>query len=179
MYTDSPKGKVAILCEREKQWCWVEPGAKYCPECGGAFPPLPTCPVCKADLVPGRGIYCSRCRHELPPTLAVPREIVLSIKIKEFTETTQSNVKLVEAIASRLRRGRDERRMVLGPVLLIHLELRNERDASTLDDMTKAGETLRELGIGTIISDSYELRILRRLMQLDVITSDDVRDKEG
>jgi hypothetical protein len=175
----SPNDKVAVLCEREREWHWVEPGAKYCPECGGAFPPLPTCPVCKADLVPGRGVYCSRCRHQLPAPLAVPREIAFSIKIKEFTEATQSNVKLVEAIANGLRRGRDERRMILGPVLLIHLELRNERDASTQHDMAKASETLQELDIGTIISDPYELRILRRLMRLDVITSSDGRDEKG
>jgi len=168
-----PGDKVPVFCEREEEWRSVTPGAKYCPECGWHFPPLPTCPVCGADLVPGRGVYCSKCRAQLPANLAVPRQIAFSLKSKEFTAASKFNVELVEAIADRLRRGRDERRMILGPVLMVHLELRNERDASTLDDMNKSGETLERLGIGTIITDPYELKILRRQMELDAITSSD------
>jgi hypothetical protein len=105
--------------------------------------------------------------------LAVPRQIAFSLKSKEFVAASKCNVEVVEAIADRLRRGRDERRMILEPVLMVHLELRNERDASTLDDMNKCGETLEQLGIGTIITDPYELKILRRQMELDTITSSD------
>jgi hypothetical protein len=163
-----PQDTVKIYCETEETWHWMRVDSKRCTECGKPLGSLPACPNCGSDLIPQRGAYCSRCGAKLAPALAVPREIVFSLQTEPFLRLSASQVEIVEAVADRLRRGRDERRTIMGPVLIVHLELRNERDCSTLEDVQKAKQALEQLGVGTILDDEYELNQVRKGMGLNL-----------
>ncbi len=63
--------------------------------------------------------------------------------------------------------GRDERRVrVAENISVVHLQVRNERTASSLEAISRLAAVFEESGVGRVITDPYELRLVRQRLSL-------------
>jgi hypothetical protein len=162
-----PHTMVPRYCPREKLWGWRAADAKYCMVCGAALPPSPRCPRCGSDLIPGRGVYCSRCRLKLPPDIAAPREFAYTLDCAAFLKLPEFQADLIEAAHSRVKVGRDERVVHIEKKhLLVHLAIRDEWRVSTVDRIHEFKRLLEDAGAGRMVEDEYELRLARQRVGL-------------
>jgi hypothetical protein len=128
------------------------------------FTITPKCPRCSADLAPGRGLYCQKCRHKLPPELAVHPEIVVAIKRKEYDHLATHLKQAANVAWNQLLKGRRVNKTVnsMGQNMFI-ITVQDETRTSTLTDEQKLDSILTDTGIGRVTTDPYELREAHRM----------------
>jgi hypothetical protein len=159
--------KVRLRCTRFNEWFVGPADAKYCALCGEEFKP-PLCPSCGGRLIPRRGVFCERCGVKLPSSLAVPVEVAVELQERLFLRLPQFQRDLVNAAYSRVAEGRDERRVRVGEnVSVIHLQVRDEWAASTVEVLNRLHESLQEAGVGRVTTDPYELQLVRKRLALN------------
>jgi hypothetical protein len=149
------------------------PAAKHCKECGNPLPVTPNCPECDSDLIPNRGIHRSRCGARLPEELAVPREVAFCIQLNVAANLTEERKESIKRAMLRLRHGRNLRQSI-GTIhgrktrlLLVHMNVRDERIASTLTQVNEFQQALQDAEdetdhkVGRIIDNPRDLAFAR------------------
>jgi hypothetical protein len=117
-----------------------------------------TCPVCGHGLTQ-RDLCCSHCRHELPPSLAVHRQLVVAIRKSDYDKLATYAKQEVNLAWNRLLIGRkvDKRASSMGQTIFL-VRIRDENHASTLVDEERLDRVLADTCVGRISSDPYEVR---------------------
>ena len=158
--------KVRVRCSKFNEWLITLPDARYCALCGDEFS-APKCPGCGGRLIPGRGEFCRHCGVKLPADSAVPFDLALELREDLFLRLPQFERELINGAYAVAAAGRDERRVVVGEhVSVIHLQVRDEWVASTLKALTRLKEACEQAGVGRVITDPYELQLIRQRMGL-------------
>jgi hypothetical protein len=129
------------------------------------FTIAPKCPRCSTDLAPGRGLYCQKCRHKLPPELAVHHEVVVAIKRKEYDRLATHLKQATNVAWNQLLKGRkvDKTLNSMGQNMFI-ITVKDENRTSTLTEEQRLDSILAGTGIGRLTADPYELREAQRMM---------------
>jgi hypothetical protein len=104
---------------------------------------------------------------KLPADSAVPFDVALELRQDLFLRLPQFERELINGAYAVAVAGRDERRVVVGEhVSVIHLQVRDEWAASTLKAFTRLKEACEQAGVGRVITDPYELQLIRQRMGL-------------
>ncbi len=134
--------------------------------CGEELKPL-SCPSCGVSLTPGRGLFCARCGSKLPPNIAAPIDLAVEFHERDFLRLPQFRRDMVNVAYGLVAAGRDERRVRVGEnISVVHLQVRNERTASSLGAISRLAAVFEESGVGRVIIDPYELRLVRQRLSL-------------
>jgi len=125
----------------------------------------PKCPRCNTNLTPGRGLYCQKCRHKLPPELAVHPKVVVAIKRDEYNHLATHLKQATNVAWTRLLKGRKVDKTVnsMGQTLFI-ITVQDETRTSTMADEQKFDNILTDTGIGRLTTDQYELKEAHKMM---------------
>jgi len=119
---------------------------------------IATCPACGQPLTQ-RDVCCSHCRHELPPSLAVHRELVVAIRKSDYDKLATHAKQEVNLAWNQLLIGRkvDKRVSSMGQTIFL-VRIRDENHASTLVEEERLDRVLADTCVGRISSDPYEVR---------------------
>lgn len=162
---DQP-GLVRFRCSKRDVWFTDRVDSMSCRLCGEAFAP-PSCPYCDVRLIPGRGLFCVRCGLKLAPGLAVPVDLAVELHERLFLRLPQFRRDMLNVAYGLVASGRDERRVrVGGNVSVVHLQVRNEWTASSLETINRLAAVLEEAAVGRVIADPYELTLVRQRLSL-------------
>jgi len=157
---------VRFHCSKYDEWFTGRVDVKFCELCGEEFQP-PKCPGCMSSLIPGRGLFCDRCGLKLPPSLAVPVDLAVELSERAFLHLPQFRRDMLNVAYGLAASGRDERRVrVGGDVSVVHLQVRNEWTASSLETINRLAAVLEEAAVGRVIADPYELSLVRQRLSL-------------
>jgi hypothetical protein len=118
----------------------------------------PVCPACGGKLLPERGQFCQACGIKLPNTLAVHKELVVSIDVNRYNELPIYLKQRMNAAWSHLIRGRRVQKVSSLGCNVFLLAIEDEMRTSTSTDEKRFEELLLETGTGTISDDKFEVK---------------------